>query len=264
MSIGHERRMYGGITVAGSVLALVFLIAPLLVVGLISFSASRYLEFPPPGFSLRWYKTAFTESSWLAALLLSLQVATVVAILATVVGTLAALGFVRGHFRAKGFLFAAALTPMVVPGIVVAVGSYFLFAHLGLLETRTALILAHTGLALPIVLISVTASLRSVDPECEYVARTLGAGTLEAMWKVTIPLVRPGIISGALFAFVTSFDEPVVALFVAGTHAVTLPKRMWDGIQFEIDPTAAAVSTVLICVAVTAVVLAGRYGRFRT
>lgn len=236
----------GPVVIAFAASTLGFLVAPLVAISLISFSSSRYLEFPPPGYSLRWYRAVLSDTTWLSALLLSMEVAFVVAIVATLLGGMAAFAFRRHQFKGRTLLLAAALSPLVVPGIVVAVGAYFMSARLGLLETRTALVLSHTVLALPVVLITVMAALRTVDPRLGMAARSLGAGWFESTWRVTIPAIRAGLISAFLFAFVTSFDEPVVALFVAGTHAVTLPKRMWDGIQYEIDPAAAAVSTLLI------------------
>lgn len=247
-----------------SVATIVFLVAPLFAIAVISFSASRYLEFPPEHFSLRWYETAFHDSSWLSALATSIAVAVPAAIIATALGTLAAFGFVRSQFLGKSALLAVSLSPMVTPGIVFAVGSYFLFARLGLLETRTALVLAHAALALPVTLISVAAALGAVDPRLEQSARTLGARPADAAWRVTMPIIRPAVFSGAVLAFVTSFDEPVVSLFVAGTRTVTLPKRMWDGIQYEIDPTAAAVSTMLIVVAIGAVAATVWFRRSRS
>jgi len=243
---------------SAAAIAVAFLLLPIAVVILISFSASRFLEFPPPAYSMRWYESAINDSSWREALLLSVEVATVVAFLATVLGSLAAYGFVRGRFPGKATLMALALSPMVVPGVVTAVGAYLLFARVGLIETRTALILTHTALALPVALLSVVSSLSTVSESLEHASRTLGAGSWETGWRITLPLMRPGLVTGALFAFITSFDEPVVSLFLAGTRIVTLPKRMWDGIQYEIDPTAAAVSTMLVALVTAIVWIAGR------
>lgn len=248
-------------TLALATFTLVFLGVPLLAVILISFSSSRYLEFPPSAYSLRWYHAVLSDETWLSALALSTEVAAVVGVVATAIGGLAAFAFTRRSFKGRALVLGVALSPMVVPAIVVAVGSYFLSARLGLLETRTALVLAHTVLALPIVLIAVMSALRDVDTRLSAASRSLGATRFETLWRVTIPTIRAGLISGFLFAFVTSFDEPVVALFVAGTHAVTLPKRMWDGIQYEIDPAAAAMSAILIGVSATIVLIAGRLGR---
>jgi ABC-type spermidine/putrescine transport system permease subunit II len=222
------------------------LIAPILVIMVLSFSTSRYLEFPPPGYSLRWYRNLFADESWRQSLLTSLEVALPVTVLATSLGTAASVGLVRWQSRAKDVLFSMTLTPMIVPSIVTAVAAFLLFARLHLNETRTALILSHTALAIPLVILSVSASLQGVDHSLELCARSLGAGPFSAFRKVTLPQIRSGILGGSLFAFITSFDEPVLALFVAGTRVVTLPKRMWDGIRYEIDPTVSAVSTLIV------------------
>lgn len=251
-----RNRFPGPIVRAIAGVAVLFLVLPIAAVAFVSFSASRFLEFPPREYSLRWYTSALTDASWRDALLLSVEVAAVVAVTATLLGGLGAYGFVRRQFRGKTALLSIALSPLVVPGIVTAVGMYFVFARFGLIETRTGLILAHTALALPVALISIASSLSGVDRSLEHAARSLGATPVETFRYVTLPIIRPGVAVGALFAFVTSFDEPVVALFIAGTHAETLPKRMWNGIQYEIDPTATAMSTMLVLFAGAVVFLA--------
>lgn len=248
----------GPLVHAAAAAAVAFLVVPIASVALVSLSASRFLEFPPATYSVRWYVNAVTDPSWRDALFLSVQVAVVVSAAATILGGLAAFGFVRGQFPGKTLLLSVALSPLVVPGIVTAVGTYFVFAHFGLIETRAGLILAHTALALPVAIISIASSLRTLDTSLERASRSLGATPLETFRYVTLPIIRPGVLIAALFAFVTSFDEPVVALFIAGTHAETLPKRMWDGIQYEIDPTATAMSTILVVVAAAVVLAAGR------
>ncbi len=224
----------------------IFLIVPVVVIILISFSSSRYLEFPPQNYSLRWYQNLFSDTSWLDSILLSLEVAILVTIIASALGTLAALGLIRSNNLLKKFMHSFFLAPLIIPVIVTGVASYFYYSTFGLIETRISLIFSHTVLALPIVIISVSTSLHNLDHSLELVARTLGATPFNAFRRITLPLIRPGILSGGLFAFIISFDEPVIALFIAGTKAVTLPKRMWDGIQYEIDPTVASVSTIII------------------
>lgn len=233
----------------------VFLSLPIAVVVLMSFNSSRYLEFPPPAYSLRWYENVWADESWRQAVTTSAGIAAIVSLAASLIGGLAAFGFVRARPCGGRLLWAMALSPLIVPGIVIAVGSYLFFARLGIVDTPLALVLTHTVLALPVVLVSVGASLRSADETLEVAARTLGATPAEVTWHITLPLVRPGILIGALFAFVTSFDEPILCLFIAGTRTVTLPKRMWDGIQYEIDPTSAAVSALLIGLAVSVVLV---------
>ncbi len=236
----------------------IFLVTPILVIFILSFSTSRYLEFPPPGYSLRWYQNLGGDPSWRESLLTSIEVAIPVTLLATCLGTAAAVGLARSRSRAKELLFSLTLTPMIVPSIVTAVAAFLWFAPVHLIETRTALILSHTAIAIPLVVLSVSGNLQEVDHSLELCARSLGATPFVAFCKVTLPLIRPGVVGGSLFAFITSFDEPVISLFVAGTKTVTLPKRMWDGIRYEIDPTVSAVSTLIVLFTSILVVLAFR------
>lgn len=223
-----------------------FLVAPSLVVIPMSFSSAELLAFPPPGYSLRWYANFFARPEWTLAGRNSFLVAGLTTVLATGLGTMAALGLVRGRVPLRALVTAVFLTPMIVPAIVTAVAVYGLYATLRLTGTVAGMVLAHTVLALPFVIVNVSAVLQGMDWRIEQAARSLGASPLRAFWLVTLPLVRPGILAGALFAFITSFDELVVALFISGIEAVTLPVQMWSGIRFEINPTVAAVSTMLI------------------
>ena len=229
---------------------LAFLVAPILVIVITSFNASPYLEFPPRGLSLRWYVNFVSSPQWIEPALLSLQIALFVTVAATLLGTSAAIGIVRGEFRAKRSLELFFVSPMVVPIVVLALGLYFLFSGYRLLNTPLALALGHTVIATPIVIVIVIAALRVADPTMELAARSLGASWWRALWHVTIPSVRPAVISGAAFAFLMSFDEVVVAIFLGGPDATTLPKRMWETIRFEIDPTLTAISSLLTLVAV--------------
>lgn len=230
-------------------LILLFLAFPILVVFVVSFSSASYLTFPPPGFGLKWYVAYFGSADWLQSTWLSIWVAASVALLSTTLGTLAAVGITRlpGPLRivATGLI----LSPLIVPVIVVAVGIYYSFSRYGLVGTPIAIVLAHTCLAVPFVVTSVSASLAGIDPRLEQAALSLGATPSGTFWQVTLPLIRPGVLVGALFAFITSFDEVVVALFLSGSGAVTLPRRMWDDLLFQIEPTIAAVSTLTIVLA---------------
>jgi len=223
----------------------VFLIAPLAVVIPISFSAAKYLTFPPPGWSMQWYARYFGSREWMTATERSFEVAVLTTIAATAVGTAAALAL-RRPFRGRSLIRLIILAPLVVPVIIVAVAIYGLYARLKLVGTLHGLVLAHTVLALPFVVVIVSATLHGLDETLELAAQNLGANRWQTFRLVTLPLIRPGVVSAALLAFITSFDEVVVAIFVGGTHAATLPKQMWDGIRTEIDPTVAAVSTLLI------------------
>jgi putative spermidine/putrescine transport system permease protein len=226
---------------------LAFLSLPILVVLPISFSAAKYLTFPPPGWSTQWYARYFGSREWMAATERSVEVALLTMVTATALGTAAALAL-RRPFRGKSLVQLAVMAPLVVPVIITAIAVYGLYARLRLVGTLPGLVLAHTVLALPFVVVVVGATLRGFDETLELAAQNLGANRWQTFRLVTLPLIRPGIVSAALLAFITSFDEIVVAIFVSGTRAATLPKQMWDGIRTEIDPTVAAVSSLLIVV----------------
>jgi putative spermidine/putrescine transport system permease protein len=228
----------------------IFLMLPLFVILPISFSASPYLEFPPRGFSFQWYQRYLHSSAWIDSTLLSIRVALLTTFFSTVIGTLASLGLAKSKFRGKRFINALIISPMVVPAIIIAVSFYFLFAKWNLIGTASGLILAHTVMALPFVVVNVTAALKGFDERLEQAAMNLGANRFETFMKITLPLISPGVITGALFAFITSFDEIVIAIFIAGSRAATLPKQMWDGIRMEINPTTAAVSTLLVAISI--------------
>ena len=226
---------------------LVFLALPLLVVMPISFSAAKYLTFPPPGWSLQWYERYFGSREWMGATWRSVEVAVLTTLAASAIGTAAALAL-RRPFRGRSLVHLVVVAPMVVPVIILAIAIYGLFARLQLVGTLLGLVLAHTVLALPFVVVVVAATLRGFDESLELAAQNLGANRWHTFRLVTLPLIAPGIVSGAVLAFITSFDEVVIAIFVSGARAPTLPKQMWDGIRTEIDPTVAAVSTLLIFV----------------
>jgi putative spermidine/putrescine transport system permease protein len=225
---------------------LLFMALPILIIVVLSFSSASYLTFPPPAFGVRWYRAYFGSAEWLAATGLSLSIAASVVVLATVLGTLAALGLAQLPPLLRTIAAALILSPLIVPVIVVAIGIYYAYSRYGLVGTPIGLVLAHTCLAVPFVVTSVSASLAGFDRRLEQAALSLGATPWGTFRQVTLPLIRPGVLTGALFAFITSFDELVVALFLSGSGAVTLPRRMWDDLRFAIDPTIAAVSTLTI------------------
>jgi len=235
-------------TVVG--LILLFLAFPIVVVMMVSFSSATYLTFPPPSFGLRWYGAYFSSEDWRRPTWLSLWVAAAVVVLATGLGTLAALGLARLPPMLRVLASGLILSPLIVPVIVVAIGIYYAFARFGLAGTPLGLILAHTCLAVPFVVTSVSASLTGIDPRLEQAALSLGATPGATFFQITLPMIRPGVLVGALFAFITSFDELVVALFISGSGAVTLPRRMWDDLRFQIEPTIAAVSTLTIALTI--------------
>jgi putative spermidine/putrescine transport system permease protein len=230
------------------IVAASFLILPTLIVIPMSFSRNDILIFPPTGFSLRWYENFFAANEWREATLHSLVIALSTMVLSTVLGTSVALGLSRVGLRFRGPLTLLFLVPVIAPAIVTAVAMYKSFALWGLSGTIPGMVLGHTCLALPFVVIYVSAILQKMDWRLEQAARSLGASPVRAFLHVTLPNIMPGVLVGAFFAFLTSFDEVVVSLFLAGSRAVTLPVQMWNGIRFEINPTVAAVSVVLLVI----------------
>jgi putative spermidine/putrescine transport system permease protein len=231
-------------------LTLVFLVLPIFVVLPLGFSASPYLEFPPAGFSVRWYVRYFDSPKWMAATLLSVQIAAGTTALALALAVPAAFTLVRRDFRGKSVLLAFFMAPIIVPYIITAIAVYFLFARIGLVGNPLGLLAAHTLLAVPKILVIVAAAVKGFDRTLERASMSLGAGPWTTFYRVTYPGIRPAVITAALFAFLTSFDELILSMFITGPSAVTLPKLMWDAVRLEIDPTIAAASSLLIAVAV--------------
>jgi putative spermidine/putrescine transport system permease protein len=229
---------------------LLFLVAPILAVMPLSFNSVPFFTYPMPGLSLRWYREFFLTDRWQGALHNSIFIAVSVTLLSTFLGTLAALGLSRANFPYRTAVMSLLISPIVVPVVISAVGMYFFYADVHLINTYTALILAHTTLATPFVVITVTATLMGFDHSLTRAASGLGARPTTVFFKVILPLILPGMISGSLFAFGTSFDEVVVVLFVAGPEQRTLPKVMFAGIREQISPTITAAATVLILVSV--------------
>ncbi|MFN6993581.1 MAG: ABC transporter permease [Aquincola tertiaricarbonis] len=238
---------------AYGVLMIVFLLAPLLAMVPLSFSAGSFLSYPLPGWSLQWYRKVFSEGPWAAALANSLVVGLASTVLATALGTAAAFAIARRNLPARRSLLGLLLAPMIVPPVITGLGMYFLFSRLGLTASLPGLVLAHTVLATPFVVITVTATLQQFDMNLLRAAYSLGAPPWRAFAGVAVPCILPGIVSGALFAFITSFDEVVVAIFIAGPAQRTLPRQMFDGIRDTIDPSIIAMSTFLMVVAAMAV-----------
>ena len=233
------------LTFAG-VAILVFLVLPIFIVVPMSFSASRFLAFPPPAWSLRWYLEYFGSAEWMLATAVSLQTATATCLLATPIGVAAAYAIHTTKTRLTEVAYPLLMVPLMIPHIVVAVGVFFLFARIGLNNTLTGLILAHTMLAIPFVLITTLSGMQGFDMNQERAAQSLGVNRLTAFLKVTAPQIKGSIIAGALFAFISSFDEVVVSLFLSGGPTSTLPKRMFVALRDEVEPTIAAISSLLI------------------
>lgn len=236
-----------------------FLMMPLLIVFPISFSSSAYLQFPPPGWSLRWYLAYLDDPVWIAATLRSLKVAVTAMLLATVLGTLLAFSLVRGRYPGKEVVDQLAAAPLIVPTIIYSVAVYGVFARLQLIGDWRGIALGHTVHAIPYVVVVVGAALRTYDVSLELAAMSLGASRLRAVWRVTLPQIRPALLSAMFLAFISSFDELVIAMFLGGSN-MTLPKKMFDNIMNAIDPTIAAVSVLQILLASVVLLLASRFG----
>lgn len=227
-------------------LVLLFLMLPILVIIPLSFSDSSFLSYPMPGLSLRWYENLLHSEEWMRAARNSFIIAPAATLVATVLGTLAAVGLNKADFRGKGLLMAVLISPMVVPVVVVGVGVYLLFAKIGLSDSYLGLILAHAALGAPFVVTTVSATLQGFNHNLVRASLSMGATPLMTFFRITLPVIAPGLISGALFAFATSFDEVVVTLFLAGPGQSTLPRQMFTGIRENISPTIAALATILI------------------
>ena len=228
--------------------ALLFLVLPILVIVPLSFSSGTLLSLPIPGVSWRWYQDFFASERWMLATRNSFVVGAATAALATALGTSAAIGLYLGRFRAQAALLAVLSAPIVTPSVIIGVAMYFAFARVGLNSTLPGLVLAHTVLALPYVVISVLAALSTIDRVLLRAAASLGAAPLTVFARVLLPLAGPGIATGALFAFAISFDELVLALFIAGPEQYTLPRQMLAGIREFLSPTICAAAVVLSAV----------------
>ena len=234
-----------------------FLIAPILVIIPLSFNAEPYFTFTEgmmaldkEAYSVRWYKDIATNPQWIFSAKNSIFVATFSTLIATVLGTLAALGLSQSHMPYRPLVMGVLISPMIVPLIISAAGMFFFYSKIGLSQTMPGLILAHAVLGTPFVVITVTATLAGFDHSLTKAAQSLGSGTSRTFFKIQMPLILPGVVSGALFAFITSFDEVVVVFFLAGFEQRTIPRQMWAGIREQISPTILAVATILVCVSI--------------
>lgn len=253
--ITHSDRLWLYVLAA---IIMLLLVVPTLIVMPMSFSNSQYLEFPPETWSVRWYNEYFESAKWMRATVTSLQVGALTMLLAAPLGTMAAYAlFVSGH-RAARAVFMFLITPMIVPVILIAIGTFYAYGRLGLNNTIPGLVLAHTALATPLVMIVITAALRTYDLNQERVARSLGASRLKAFFVITLPQIRFSVMTAALLSFLTSFDEVIIAIFVSGGTNATLTKHMFSALRDFIDPTIAAISTIMILVS-TVLLLATQF-----
>ena len=268
----HRAGVYGLRLAAG--LVLFFLLLPILVIVPLSFNSQPYftftremLLFEAGAWSLRWYRAIVENPNWMLAIRNSFVVATFATLVATVLGTVAALGLASAEMPLRRLVTAVLLAPMIVPLIIIGAGLFFFYARFHLIGTFPGLIIAHAALGVPFVTITVTATLKGFDRSWFRAALSAGANPVRAFFDVTLPLIRPGVISGALFAFITSFDEVVLVLFLAGPNQRTIPRQMFAGLREQINPTILAVATLLVlvsaCLLITLELLQRRTRRLR-
>jgi putative spermidine/putrescine transport system permease protein len=237
-----------------SILVLAFLCLPVIIVVTMSFSSAKSLEFPPPGLSLRWYGTFFGDSRWLDAGTNSVLLAGLASTIALLLGTVASYALLRGRFPGRRLIEANFMAPIIVPSIITAVSLFIAFAKTGVRGTFGALVLAHTILVVPYVVLIMRVAIKSFDERIEQVAFTLGASKLRVLWSVVLPNLVPSAVAAWIFAFIISFDEVVVTLFLSGTY-MTIPKRMFNELIMQINPTITAIATILIGINTLAVYL---------
>lgn len=242
-----------GLTVV-AVLALAFLSVPVVIVLPMSFSSASTLAFPPPGFSVRWYRSFFGDRAWLEAAANSAIIALASSIAALALGSAAAYGLVRGTFRGKGILEGNFMAPLIVPPVVKAVALYIVFAQLGLLRTYAGLIAAHTVLCVPYVVLLMSVAIRGFDVRLEQMAYSLGASWLFTFRRVLLPNLFPSVLAAWILAFIVSFDEIILTFFLFG-HRDTIPKRLFTLLEQKVDPTITAIATMLIGVSVITLAL---------
>ena len=245
------------------IMVAVFLLAPLAVVVIISFSAAPFLQFPPPGFSLRWYNVLFSTPAWTNALWVSVQLMVPSSIVATILGTAASYGLVRGRVPGARLITACLMLPIIVPGMITAAALFGIYRGLGLNGTLTGLIIGHTVLHIPYVVAAVSSALRVQDVQLEQAAATLGAPPWATFRHVTLPLIMPAVMSSLLIAMILSFDELIVSLFVSSARVRPVAVQMWSNLLGDFDPTIAAIASVCLLFALLVMVadLALRAGR---
>jgi putative spermidine/putrescine transport system permease protein len=244
-----------------AVLVMVWLVIPTLLVIPMSFSASQYLEFPPREWSVRWYKSYFNSTAWMQATVTSLKAGVLTALLATPLATMAAYGLHVSRLRHANLLLMLLLTPMVVPVILIGIGMFYAYVKLKLVNSMLGLVLAHSMLAIPVVMLVVASALKSFDLDQELVARSLGASRIKAFWMVTLPQIKFSVVTGAVLAFLTSFDEIIVSLFVSGGDNSTLTRNMFNALRDQVDPTIAAISTLIVLATTVLLVITQYVGR---
>ncbi|MBW3095831.1 ABC transporter permease [Pseudohoeflea coraliihabitans] len=232
-----------------------FLLLPIIFIATLSFGSSQWLIFPPPSWTTRWYGELFADPRWLAAAFNSLKIGLIVTVLSVLIGLAASFSLVRGKFRGRETLKALFLTPMILPVVVLAVALYAFFLRLGINGTVTGFVIAHLLVALPFSILALTNALEGFDKSVEDAAVLCGAHPLEAKLRVTLPAIAPGLFSAAIFSFLTSWDEVVLAIFMASPTLQTLPVRIWSTLRQDLTPVIASASTVLVAVTIILMLL---------
>ena len=230
--------------------ALVFLMSPVLVIIPLAFNADPYFTYPIKSWSLKWFIEFFTDEVWQLAVKNSFIIAILATLISTTLGTLASVGLTHRNLPGRALITAVLVSPMIVPIVIVAIGAYFFYSTLGIANSLTGIVLAHAVLGTPFVVITVTATLAGFDQALFRAARGLGATPWTAFRRITLPIIWPGVFSGALFAFATSFDEVVVVLFLGSVEQRTIPRQMWTGLREQLSPTILAAAVVLILISV--------------
>ncbi|MFY1634891.1 ABC transporter permease [Solwaraspora sp. WMMB335] len=247
-----------------AVLVGIFLFIPLVIIVTVSFSSSEFLTFPPPDWSLRWYEELLRRPEWLDTLTTSVVISGLSTAISMIAGVCGSVALVRGRFRFKSAVYVAILTPLIVPEIVTSIAMFFLFSDLRLTDTTVAIAIGQSVVALPLVVLMVSATLQGFDETLERAAQGLGASPVVAFRTTTLPIIGPAVLSAALFAFLTSFDNLLIALFMGGPSTRTLPVQIWNSVVMYVEPVIAAVGTVLVVGPVALVALAAGLRRLTT
>lgn len=246
-----------------AILVLLFLALPILIIFPLAFSQSAYLTFPPPGFSLRWMEKVLTSAEWLGSLWLSFRISVISTLLAMIFSLFLALALVRYRFTGKRIIYVLVLLPLIVPNIISALALFFFFSDADIFNSASAIIIGHAVISLPVATIIMSSTLQGIDSQLEYSAMSLGAGNFTVFRRITFPLAAPGMVSAALFAFLSSFDELLIAMFMADNETQMLSVQIWNNVQFQLDPTIAAVSALLILITVVTLLTANLITRRR-
>ena len=256
--IKHRQRLW---LYTLAVCVMLFLVIPTFIVIPMSFSASQYLEFPPREWSFKWYEFYFNSVSWMAATKTSLLAALLTMIIATPLGLAAAYGLSVSQHRANQLIFLLLISPMMIPIILIAIGVFYLYVRLKMVNTLPGLVLAHTVHALPLALIILSAAFKGYDARLEMAARNLGASRFKAFMSVTLPQIKFSVITAAILSFLSSFDEVIIAMFISGGQNATLTRNMFNALRDQIDPTIASISTLMILVSSTLLIASQVIGK---